>query len=135
MAKGLLRFRTLIPEQDFFELEDGRQIPFRSSKEFDAADMARMDALQKRQEQAMGALRKSLLDAEAGKELDQVLSQVVQLILPDIPEETLERLHAGQKGEMLAWWTAQNSAAQNSAAQNSTKQGGTEGNAAAGQTG
>jgi len=108
MSPATLRFQDLVPERDEFDLGDGRKIFFRSRAEFDAADLARFRALDRRQRairERMNGEDASDDTVVAADEFDRLLRELIQIILPDLTAEEMTRLHLRQLSEIMTWWS------------------------------
>lgn len=87
-----------------FELEDGSVIYFRDSKAVTPQDSARMMKMQKMVDALLRRLEKNPDDQDALARYDRVTTEFVRFVLPDLPQEVLDRLKYGQKGIILKYW-------------------------------
>ena len=107
-TQGVLRLDELFPEKDYFELKEGESIPFLSAAELDAIHTAILTRLENSLKSCKAKLSQNGADEEAARQFDDTASDFVKFVLPDLPDEVLERLHLGQKVIILNWWTERN---------------------------
>ena len=104
MAQNL-SFNDIIPQDiDTFTLPDGTEIPFKERVEFTAVEGAFANGLKQRLENAVKTLGKDASNGPAAERLDGVYTDMVNLILPGMPDEVIETLLTGQKVEIITWW-------------------------------
>jgi hypothetical protein len=116
MSSSTLKFSELVPaERDFFELDEGEKIPFRTQQDFDAVDVANFRRLQSEFTNVMKGMGKDegpeSESVEAGKKLDGLADELIRAILPDIPQPALDTLGLMSKEQIMVWWTDRNGGA------------------------
>lgn len=87
-----------------FELEDGSTIYFLDAKSINPQDSARMAKLQRLVDALLKRLEKNPDDQDALSRYDRATTEFVRFVLPQIPQEVLDRLKYGQKGIILKHW-------------------------------
>ncbi len=97
-----------LTQHDHFQLENGETIDFKSSSELDVEDHARVLSYQKLLETAMSRLSKSPNDTQAKTTLDSLTKKFIRMILPDLPDEILDRMVLGQKLKVMNFWMERN---------------------------
>jgi hypothetical protein len=98
----------LVPEHDTFTDTDGRQYEFHSRNEFGAVDLARLAHMQKGVQAAMGALGDDTGDMAAAAQMEQAMTDVLTMLLPDMPVERWSKVALGLKMRILEFWSAGN---------------------------
>lgn len=103
------KFDDLQPtERDTFELPDGTLIEFRDRTDLSATQMGRMTRMRTEFTNLhtafeSGKLNETSLERKSAQ-LQDLLGEFVMIILPDMPEDVLNRLTAGQRNEIVNWW-------------------------------
>lgn len=98
----------LVPEHDTFTDTDGRQYEFHSRNEFGAVDLARISRVQKGVQAAMDALEDDTGNMDAAAQMEQAMTDVLTMILPDVPVERWSKVAMGLKMRLLTFWSAGN---------------------------
>lgn len=101
----MLSLKTLERERIPFELGDGRSIYFRTKADFDIPELGMWNDIQKRMQQVNKGREKATGDdkhAELSRKSNAACYDVIQLVLPDLPSDTLKGLKAGQVDHLAA---------------------------------
>ena len=102
----------LVPEHDTFTDTDGKRYEFHSRSEFGAVDLARISRMQRGVQAAMDALGEDTGNEEAAAQMEQAMTDVLTMILPDVPVERWAKVVLGLKMRLLEFWSAGNQVAE-----------------------
>jgi hypothetical protein len=105
-----INLAELLPEHDTFTDTDGKQYEFRSRNEFGAVELARISQMQKRVMAAMDALGSDTGDEAAAGQMEQAMSDVLAMILPEVPADRWAKIALGLRMRILEFWSAGNQA-------------------------
>lgn len=104
-------FSDLLPTRDTFNMPDGQQLEFVSRSEFSAEDLAELSRLQKMVQSGLkaGESKSKREKARGARTLDKALHGLLKCVLPGILEtDEYSSMTAGQKLQIVNWWTARN---------------------------
>ena len=100
-----LDFSALVPERDTFTDTDGNVYEFRGTVDFGALDLAKISRVQHDMPIALDVLAKSPDDEANASRFEQLVKDALQLILPEMPVERLDKMTLGQKSKIFEFWT------------------------------
>jgi len=100
-----LDFTDLFPEEiDTFTLSDGKEITFLNPEDFDAETFAIVSKAEAEFKKALKALGDNPHDVQSARKMEVTATIFVKVILPDMPEEALDRLNLARKAKIIEWW-------------------------------
>lgn len=105
-----LDIASLIPKRDTVDFGRGAEYELLHGDELSGLDWAYLANLQGRAQKLVdAALEDGDADAQAARlqELDPLLNQTLQYVMPDAPAEALVALPVPTKQGILDWWTEQ----------------------------
>ena len=103
--KQNLDFSALVPERDTFTDTDGQVYEFHGTVDFGVLDLARISRIQRDMPIALDALAKSPDDEANASRFEQLVTEALQLILPEMPVERLDKMTLGQRTKVFEFWT------------------------------
>jgi hypothetical protein len=99
-----LNFAALVPERHTFTDTDGAVYEMLSRADFSVTAMAKATRLQKQFPTWADRLSKSPDDVKAAEQLENAITEMVRIIIPDLPQARLDAFTLGQKQMILDFW-------------------------------
>lgn len=84
----------------------GDEVPIRYTDDFSPEDLGRLQKLQKLIRGNLKRIENSNDPAAAGR-LERAASEFLRLVIPDLPQEDLDKMQIGQKIRLQIWWNNQ----------------------------
>ena len=100
-------FSQLIEEHHTFTDADGSVYEFRNQSDFGTVEMARARRMQKHLPALAQRLENNPEDVQAATQLEQISRAMLEIILPDLPDERREELTVGQTMAIVNFWVQQ----------------------------
>lgn len=107
MSKTLTFDRLQPEDRDTFQLEDGSLIEFRNRTDLDAGEQAQARKLAKMIEGLSERLERKPDDLHAQQVMRKRLSELIRIILPELPDELAGQWTAGQMDLVWGFWQRQ----------------------------
>lgn len=106
MPKNLNFAAILAPERHTFTDADGTVYDMLNRADFSITTMAKATRLQKQFPTWKDRLEKNPGDVKAAESLENAITEMVRLVIPDLPQERLDTYTLGQKQMILDFWNS-----------------------------
>lgn len=100
-------FSQLIEEHHTFTDADGSVYEFRNQSDFGTVEMARARRMQNHLPALAKRLESNPDDVQAATQLEQISRAMLDIILPDLPQERRDELTIGQTMAIVNFWVQQ----------------------------
>lgn len=104
MSGKNLNFAALQPERSTFTDVDGKVYDMLTRQDFSVVMMAKATRIQKQMPTWIDRLGKNPGDERAAELLEQGISDMVAMVILDLPEDRLAAMTLGQKQMILDFW-------------------------------
>ena len=106
-----LDIASLIPDRNNVDFGNGKVIDILSMTEMDATEYAGFARMQSRAQGLQDSIADTSNPEEAGQvmtELNGLLGELLQTLMPDLDNDTLDKTKLGIRVGILDWWSKQN---------------------------